>query len=80
MGPTVFHMWIFSCPGASLMAQWVKNLPANAGDTGDMGLIPGSGRFLGGGNGSPLLPGKSHGQRSLAGYNPKGHKDSDMTE
>ena len=57
MGPTVFHMWIFSCPGASLMAQWVKNLPANAGDTGDMGLIPGSGRFLGGGNGSPLLPG-----------------------
>ena len=27
-----------------------------------------------------LLPGKSHGQRSLAGYNPKGHKGSDMTE
>ena len=58
----------------------VKNPLANAGDTGDMGLIPGSGRFLGGGNGSPLLPGKSHGQRSLAGYNPKGRKDSDMTE
>ena len=58
----------------------VKNPPAKVGDTGDMGLIPGSGRFLGGGNGSPLLPGKSHGQRSLAGYNPKGRKDSDMTE
>ena len=28
----------------------VKNLPANAGD---MGLIPGSGRFLGEGNGNP---------------------------
>ena len=28
----------------------VKNLPANAGDAG---LIPGSGRSLGGGNGSP---------------------------
>ena len=27
-----------------------------------------------------LLPGKSHGQRSLAGYNPWGHKEPDMTE
>ena len=26
------------------MAQQVKNLPANAGDTGDVGSIPGSGR------------------------------------
>ena len=26
------------------MAQEVKNLPANARDTGDMGSIPGSGR------------------------------------
>ena len=32
----------------------VKNLPANAGDAGDTGLIPGSGRSPGGGNGSPL--------------------------
>ena len=32
----------------------VKNLPANAGDPGDVGLIPGSGRFLGGGNGNPF--------------------------
>ena len=32
----------------------VKNLPANAGDAEDTGLIPGSGRFLGGGNGNPL--------------------------
>jgi len=31
------------------MVQWVKNLPAYAGDTGDMGLIPGSGRSPGGG-------------------------------
>ena len=28
--------------------------PANAGGTGDMGLIPESGRFPGGGNGKPL--------------------------
>ena len=32
----------------------VKNPPANAGDTGDMGSIPGSGRSPGGGNGNPL--------------------------
>ena len=32
----------------------VKNLPANAGDTGDLGLISGSGRSPGGGNGNPL--------------------------
>ena len=32
----------------------VKNLPANAAATGDTGLVPGSGRSLGGGNGNPL--------------------------
>ena len=32
----------------------VKNPPANAGDTGDVGSTPGSGRFPGGGNGNPL--------------------------
>ena len=32
----------------------VKNLPATAGDTGDMGSIPGLGRSPGRGNGHPL--------------------------
>ena len=32
----------------------VKNLPANAGDVRDMGLIPGSGRSPGAGHGIPL--------------------------
>ena len=34
------------------------------------------------GNGTTpvLLPGKSHGQRSLVGYSPWGHKESDTTE
>ena len=32
----------------------VKNPPANAGDTGDVGSIPGLGRSLGGGHGNPL--------------------------
>ena len=33
----------------------VKNPLANAGDIRDVGLIPGSGRSLGEGNGKPLL-------------------------
>ena len=32
----------------------VNNLPAEAGDAGDVGSIPGSGRFPGDGNGNPL--------------------------
>ena len=32
----------------------VENLPANAGDRRDSGLIPGMGQFPGGGNGNPL--------------------------
>ena len=32
----------------------VKNLPANAGDERDLGLIPGLGRSPGEGNGNPL--------------------------
>ena len=31
-----------------------KNMPANAGDTGDMDSIPESGSSPGGGNGKPL--------------------------
>ena len=49
----------------------VKNLPANARDTG---LMPGSlGRSPGGRHGKPtpvFLPGEHHRQRSLAGYSP----------
>ena len=36
------------------MVQWFKNLPANTGDAGDMGSVPGSGRSPGEGNGNPL--------------------------
>ena len=35
-------------------AAVVKNPPTCAGDAGDAGLIPGSGRFPGEGNGNPL--------------------------
>ena len=39
---------------ASQVASVVKNLPANARDTRDLGSIPGLGRSPGGGNGNPL--------------------------
>ena len=38
----------------SKVALMVKNLPANAGDARHVGLIPGSRRSPGGGNGNPL--------------------------
>ena len=39
---------------APQVALVVKNLPAKAGDEGDVGSIPGSERFPGGGHGNPL--------------------------
>ena len=39
---------------ASLSGLAVKNPPANTGDIRDVGLIPGSGRSCGEGNGNPL--------------------------
>ena len=59
-----------------------KILPANAGDTGDTGSIPKSGRSPGGGNATHpvFLPSMSHGQRTLVGYSSWGCKELDMTE
>ena len=57
-----------------------KNPPASAGFVGS---IPGLGRFLGGENGNPLQYSclkKFHKQRSLVGYSPWSHKESDTTE
>ena len=42
--------------------------------------IPGTGRSPGGEHGNPSLSGESHGQRSLAGYSLRGHKESDTTQ
>ena len=65
--------------GAPLVAQRLKRLPAIR-ETWVRSL----------GQGDPqrrkwqptpvFLPGGSYGQRSLAGYSPWGHKESDMTE
>jgi len=41
-------------PETSQVALVVKNLPARAGDIGDVGLIPGSRRYPGKGNGNSL--------------------------
>ena len=61
----------------------LKNLPANARATRDVGLSPGSRKIPWRKKWQPtpvLLPGESHGQRSLAGYSPWGRKESDMDE
>ena len=52
-------------------------------NTGDLGPIPGLRRSPGGGHGNPLQCSwlqNPHGQRSLLGYTPWGHKELDMTE
>ena len=43
-----------NCSLGFQVALVAKNPPANAGDTGDLGSIPGSGRSPGGGNDNPL--------------------------
>ena len=65
------------------MVLVVKNPPASAGDPGDAGLIPGSGRSPGGGCGNPRQHSclenpvdRGAWQATVHG----GHKESDMTE
>ena len=55
----------------------------SACDAGDLCLIPGLGRSLGGGHSNPFQYSclkNPQGQRSLVGYSPWGQKFSDMTE
>ena len=67
---------------ASQVALVVKNSPVNAGDMRYrfdpwVGKIP----WWKAWQPTPVfLPGEFHGQRSLAGYSPWGHKELDMTE
>ena len=67
----------------SLVALVVKNPSANAGDVRDTGrfnLWVGKIPWRRAWQPTPVLPGESHGQRSLVGYSPWGHKESDMIE
>ena len=52
----------------------------SACNAGDPGSSPGSGRWREWQSIPALLPGKSHGWRSLIGYSPWGRKESDTTE
>ena len=58
---------------ASQVALVVKNLPASSGDTRDANFSPWQSTLV-------FLPGKFHGQRSLAGYSPWGSEETGMTE
>ena len=71
------------CPqyhkAASQAAPVVKNLPANRGDARDgfdprVGKIPWRRKWQ---SAPAFLPGKPHGQRSLASYSPQGCKELD---
>ena len=69
--------------GNSQVVLVVKDPPTNAGDVRNPGLILLLVTSPGLGNDNPLqysCLGEFHGQRSLAGYSPWGHKESDMTE
>ena len=72
-------VWIVFWGGITKRFPWWFRAACNVED---LGLILGSRRSLGEGNDNPLmfLPGESHGQRSLVGYSPWGHKESDTTE
>ena len=70
--------------GTSQVVLVVKNTPANAEDTRDgrefdswFGKIPWRRKWQ---STPALLPGEFHGQRSLAGYSPRGRKELDTTE
>ena len=55
----------------------------SACNAGDLGSIPGLGRYSGGGHGNSLQYScleNPHGQSCLAGYGPGDGKESDMTE
>ena len=77
LGETTIDSW------ASLVAQPVKNPPANAGDIKRRGFNPWDGKIPWRRAWQPtlvFLSGESQGQRSLEGYSPWGHKELDMTE
>ena len=91
----MWETWVRSCVGK---IPWRRNrLPTpvfmgfpggsdgkeSTCSAGDLALIPGLGRFPGGGHGNPLQYScleNPYRQRNLVGYSPWGHKESDMTE
>ena len=77
LGETTIDSW------ASLVAQPVKNPPADAGDIKRRGFNPWDGKIPWRRAWRPtliFLPGKFHGQRSLEAYSLWSCKESDKTE
>ena len=74
---TTVQCTVWGFPGGS-------NVKESACSAGDLGLTPGPGRAPGEGiDRQPILvflPREFHGQRSLVGYRPWGHKEWDTTE
>ena len=67
--------------GAPQKALVVKKLPADVGDITRGGFDPWVGTIPWRRKWQPapvFLPRESHGQRSLVGYSPGGHRESDM--
>ena len=72
----LLYIYILGFPGGSDGKESTCN-------AGDLGSIPGLGRSPGGGHGNSFQYScleHPHGQRSLEGYSPWGHKSSDTTE
>ena len=67
---------------STLVAQLVKNLTDNSGNTRDAGLIPEFGTFPGEGNGNPFQYSclETSWTEEPGGLSPWGHKESDTTE
>ena len=64
------------------MVLVAKDMPANAGRAGDVGSISGWEDPLEEGlaTHSGIFAWRTHGQKSLQGYSPRGHRESDTTE
>ena len=66
------------------LPSWLssKESVCNAGDTGDMGVIPGSGRSPGEGNSNPLQYSCLDNPMDSGAWqaSPRGHKESDTSE
>ena len=74
---------LWHCPSLRLGLPDGSEVKASAWNAGDPGSIPGSEKTHWRRTWQPtpvFLPGESHGQRSLAGCSPWGHKESDTTE
>ena len=85
---TVYIIFVVEKQNVYVISKCMGFLDSSAGtestcNAGDLSSIPGLGRSPGGRHGSPLQCSclkNPHGQRSLAGYSPRGHKELDMTE